>query len=252
MIIAAITPTFNRPRQLGNLIACFEAQTHEFRRLLVLDDANQIPELTGDRWMVVSVADRYRTLGDKRNAATAMALERWPEIDAIAPWDDDDIYLDHHLEACVASLQDHQWGQPGQVLINAGDHFKRMRNYRDEFPYDVGYHGGWCFRREAFERIGGYASINNGEDSEIASRAFPILGPSGNTVQYPWPGQDPTPLSLPTYCYNSHGTHLSSMGPDGYEKLGRQKIDPVTELDISWPEDYLKWPIDDEVLPRNW
>ena len=38
MKIAAVCCTFNRPKMLGRLIACFERQTYENRELVILDD----------------------------------------------------------------------------------------------------------------------------------------------------------------------------------------------------------------------
>lgn len=244
MKIAAINVTWNQPVLLGRMIECFLRQTHDDRRLLILDDAGQYPELGGDRWLIVSTATRYPSLGEKRNAAVAMAIERWPDIDAIAVADTDDIYLPHHLEACVAALQDHQWCQPIQVLVQGGGRFKRMLTYRENNYHFRGYHGGWAFRQEAFEKLDGYAKMDTGEDAEIGRQALRSFGLSADTISPEFPD--------PTYCYTTTGQHLSAMGSGGYEKLGRQKIEPVDKLDISWPEDYSKWPIDDEVLPRNW
>ncbi len=255
MKIAAICCTYGRPAMLGRAIECFNRQTHENRVLLVLDDAGQYSRISGDRWDLLSGQKRFATLGEKRNAAVEFALARWPDIDAIAPWDDDDVHLPGHLEACCFALAEGGWCQPSQILVPTHSYFRRMWASREDDHHNRGYHSSWAFRREAFERIGGYAAMNNGEDADIAERARQILGPSIEGMFYvpPEEGKVPEPSHwFPTYAYNSHGTHLSSMGPDGYAKLGRQKIDPVTELDISWPEDYSKWPIDDEVLPRNW
>jgi hypothetical protein len=200
--------------------------------------------MSGDRWVIDSVKPRYSNLGTKRNAAMARAIERWPDIEAFAVWDDDDIYLPHHLEACVAVLGDHPWAKPSQILVNAGGHFNRMWTFPENSSAYAGYHGAWCFLRDAFEYIGGYAAMNSGEDMEIEERAYTKFWAPADPISPEFPD--------PTYCYTTSGAHLSAMGPRGYEKLGRQKIEPVTELDISWPEDYSKWPIDDEVLPRNW
>ena len=245
MKIAACCVTYNCPKLLGRAIECFNRQTYEDRVLLILEDAGQLPALAGDRWVIDSAKPRYPDLGTKRNAAVARAIERWPDIGAYAVWDDDDIYLPHHLEACVAALGDYQWGQARHVLAEGNRQFTRMETFRPDIPNSFAYHGSWCFRREAFELIGGYFPMNNGEDVEIADRALRVFGRSGEV----WRADA---IPDPTYCYTTTGQHLSAMGPGGYEKFGRQKIEPVTELDISWPEDYSKWPIDDEVLPRNW
>lgn len=236
MKIAALCPTWNQPELLGRMIECFNRQDYPNRELIILDDAYQYPHTEGDRWKLLSCRFRYQTLGDKRNALMAQIS---PDVAALAVWDDDDIYLPNHLSACVAALQDASWCQPRQVLVPANGKFRRMATFREDAPTHVGYHGGWAFRREAFEKLGGYASISNGEDQEIAARALEIFGPSAD-------------IGKPTYAYNTSGQHLSAMGSDGYAKLGKQRIEPIDHLDISWPTDYSKWPIEDEVLPRRW
>ncbi len=250
MIIAAIAPTWNRPRQLGNLIACFEAQTHADRRLLVLDDAGQIPQMSGDRWVIHSTPHRFPTLGYKRSTAADLAFNRWPEIDALAVWDDDDIDLPWQLAALAEALQRAPWAQPRHVLRSGRRGYERYETFRPDAPDSIGYHSGWGFQREAFERLGGYASVSNGEDIEIAARALELFGPSANTISdaYPDPG----------YVYNwqgGAGQHLSAMGPPGdeagYQKIGQQQIEPVDRLDIVLPPDYLR-PIEPEARPRRW
>ncbi len=251
MIIAAICPTWNRPCQLGNLIACFEAQTHDDRRLLVLDDAGQIPRMSGDRWAIHSTPHRFPTLGYKRSTAADLAFNRWPEIDALAVWDDDDVYLPWQLSALAEALQRKPWAQPRHILTPGRDCYKRYETFRREAPDDIGYHGGWGFRRQAFEQLGGYASVSNGEDFDIAARALELLGPSADTIsaEHPDPG----------YVYNwqgGAGKHLSAMGPpgdeSGYRKIGQQKIEPVDRLEIRLPEDYYLLPIEAEARARGW
>ncbi len=244
MKIAAVTPTWNRPKLLGRLIECFNRQDHEDRRLLILSDNDQYRNQEGDRWKLVSQRFRYKTLGDKRNAAVRLAVETWPGIDAIACFDDDDIYHPYHLSACVAALRGSQWTRPSQVLIADGKRFKRMSTVSTNDHNDIGYPASWAWQRGVFEKLGGYAAISNGEDQEIAKRALNLLGPSADTISPQYP--------TPSYAYNTSGQHLSAMGPDGYAKLGKQHIEPVDHLDISWPEDYSKWPIGDEILPRPW
>ncbi len=246
MKIVAVNVTYCQPILLGRMIECFNRQTHENRSLFSLEDGRQLPWLHGNKWTVwPHRLGRFSTLGRKRNAAVRTGLDDWHDEDvAYAVMDTDDIYLPNHLSACVAALQDAPWCQPSQILIQDCGRFKRMLTYQEDTPDRKAYHGGWAFRREAFKQLGGYADMNNGEDAELAGRALKLFGPSADTISPEFPD--------PTYSYTTAGLHLSAMGAGGYAKLGRQKIEPVAELDISWPEDYSKWPIDDEVLPRNW
>jgi len=247
MKIAVCVCTWNRPKLLGRMIRCFEMQDYENRVLLVLDDAGQYPAMEGDRWKLVSHRFRWPTLGEKRNAAISLL---GPDVDAYSLIDDDDLVLPHHLSALVVALQEAPWCQSRQVLVPRGKQFQRVATSNGENPNNIGYPGGWGFRREAFERLGGYAAISNGEDQELAARALKLLGPSADTItdKYPTPGY--------VYDLQSKSWHLSAMGPpgdeEGYRSLGKQHIEPVESLNVSWPEDYCKWPISDTVLPRRW
>ena len=170
MRIAAVTVTYKRPLQLGRMLACFLAQDHPDRELVILDDAGQYESQQGDRWRLVSVSRRYRTLGAKRNAAAALLS---PDVDAVAVWDDDDCYLPWALSASVAALNRADWSRPGQVLHASPDGSGRLAphlTWADD-PSGKLYHAAWAFRRETLRRIGGYCRrLSNGEDQELMRR----------------------------------------------------------------------------------
>jgi len=244
MKIAAVCCTFNRPKLLGRMIRCFELQDYPDRELIILSDNDQYATQSGDRWKLVSHRFRYPTLGDKRNAAMALIS---PDVAAVATWDDDDLDLPWQLSAIIEALEDAQWVQPRQVLLKGNGRFEREATFRQGEPENIAYPGGWGFRREAFERLGGYNAISNGEDRELAQRARVLLGASADTISphYPTPG----------YVWTRDAErHLSAMGPGekGYRELGRQRIEPVKKLDISWPEEYTLWPVGENIAPRRW
>ena len=101
---------------LANAIACFEAQTYplERRRLIVLDDSGELPAQQGPSWEIVSTAKRFESLPAKYNAMAA-----WDSNASIyVVWEDDDIYLSHHIEAHVAAMQSPPgltWSHPSKV-----------------------------------------------------------------------------------------------------------------------------------------
>ena len=108
MNILCLCPTYGRPRLVANALACFLAQDYpeEKRRLVILDDAGQIPASQADGWAVISMPVRYNSLPDKYNALLSMERvlrpnSRW---DAVAVWDDDDIYFPWHLSAAAKAL----------------------------------------------------------------------------------------------------------------------------------------------------
>ena len=113
---------------------------------------------------------RLRTLGEKRNACAALAS---PDAEGLLVADDDDIYLPHWFRTQAEALRQAEWSRPGLVLLAHGDALKE---------HDTGglYHGGWAFRRSAFDQVRGYAAINNGEDQDLAKRLSAVdRGPAG-------------------------------------------------------------------------
>ncbi len=102
MNIAAVCVTYLRPRQLGWMIRCFLEQDYpaDKRELIVLDDAGQYEDQQGGGWRLISTGRRFATLGEKRNAAAALA----DGVEALAVWDDDDLYLPWALSASAAAL----------------------------------------------------------------------------------------------------------------------------------------------------
>lgn len=249
MKIAAVCVTYDRPKLLGRMIRCFELQDHDDRELIILDDAGQYGNRQGDRWHIVSVNRRFRTLGEKRNAATALIS---PDTKAIAVWDDDDVYLPWQLSACVATLSRPAvvWAQPRQVLeIDRPGQFVRRRTFADRDPQDIGYHAGWAYIPTAFTRERGYGAFSNGEDREFAQRMRSRFGESADAISSEYPA--------PAYVYSHRRTgskHLSAMGPGNaaYDRRGADEVDMIGEIPIEWPDDYTSWAIGDDVLPRRW
>ncbi len=221
MKIAAVCVTYLRPKQLGWLIRCFQLQDYADREMVILDDAGQYPWQQGDRWRLISQARRFPSLGAKRNAAVRHVS---PDVEALAVWDDDDLYLPWALSASVAALALAPWSRPGVVLHPQAD--GSLAQHRTGGLY----HGGWAYRTDLFRRVGGYPTMNNGEDQAFARRLRRLKTPEADPCQLG---------SLPFYVYTwgcAHAStpHLSAMGPDGYRQLGclpREK----TTLDVSMP-----------------
>lgn len=243
MKLAAVCCTYLRAHLLPQLVDCFLTQDYpaDRRELVILDDAGEYQNQQGDGWRLISVPDRYATLGEKRNAAMALAS---PDVDGFCVWDDDDLYLPWALSASATALQQAPLSRPSQVLYLTDETFAPgTRFYRRE----TGglYHGGWAFRREAIERIGGYRPINSGEDQELLGR----LIASGFATA------DPLEHFDPFYCYRDHTNsyHLSwlGLGEEPYRHLGESKHNGVkTALPIGWPVDLSAIPIMPTVLPR--
>ncbi len=213
MKIAAVCCTYHRPRLLGCLIDCFLKQDYppSQRELLILDDAGQYDSQQGEGWRLVSVDKRFPTLGQKRNAAAQLVSS---EVNALAVWDDDDLYLPWALRASVAALQVAPWSRPGLVLHQQPDGTLRQHQTGGLF------HGGWAYTCDAFWSIDGYTAMNNGEDQDLARRMTAAGIAFADPIQLQF---------LPFYVYRLgvvEGYHLSSLPADGYQKLG---VRPATK-----------------------
>ncbi|MGA2035938.1 MAG: hypothetical protein ABSG68_27125 [Thermoguttaceae bacterium] len=211
MHIAAVCVTYLRPRQLGWMIRCFLGQDYpaDQRELIVLDDAGQYADQQGDGWRLVSVSKRFASLGEKRNAAARLARDC---CEAFCVWDDDDLYLPWALCASAAALRQAPWSRPSLVLHPQADGSLWQHRTGGLF------HGGWAYRRELFERFGGYPAVNNGEDQALARR-WEQAG-TGEA--------DPCALGFaPFYVYPWGGGawHLSGLGKDGYQRLAAFQAD---------------------------
>ena len=211
MKIAVVCVTYNRPRQLGQMIRCFERQDYTPRELVILDDAGQYEATEGFGWRLVSTSERFSTLGKKRNAAARLVAR---DTEALAVWDDDDLYMPWALRASVTALERADWSRPSLVLHPRPDGL--LRQHRT----DGLFHSGWAYRRDAFDRAGGYPAVNNGEDQGLAGR-FDRLGAAE---------ADPLTLGFPPFLVYpwSGGMHLSWVGSRGYKNWERLVIERAT------------------------
>lgn len=215
--IACLCVTYRRPRRLAEAIACFERQDYPeaLRELVVLDDAGQYAPLSGPRWQVVSTPRRFRTLGEKRNAAAALAA---PDADAYLVWDDDDIYLPWHVSAAARALARSPWTVPARL-------YREMAGQLELFDNAARYyHAAWGFSRRLFERAGGYPFAQRGEDQLLRAR-FEAAGAVP---------ADPTAGGEPSYIMRWFGEpdawHFSALdGDDAYARLGAAPPPPRIE-----------------------
>jgi len=213
MKIAAVCCTYLRPKQLGRILYCFSEQDYPDRELIILDDAGQYENQQGDRWRLVSTNRRYATLGEKRNAAVALAGD---DVRALAVWDDDDGYLRWALSACVAALKTAPWSRPSLVLLPRRDGSLKQHQTGGLF------HGGWAYLVETFRSVGGYPAIDNGEDQAFARRMKAAGTPEADPIAlgcrpfyvYSWGRDNP-------WSVDNEPGHLSGMGTTGYRRLGK-------------------------------
>jgi len=223
--IAAICCTYKRPKLLAEAIESFLRQDYPAaqREMIILDDAGQYENQIGDGWRIVSLTTRFRTLGEKRNASAALVSS---DVDAYCVWDDDDIYLPWHMSAAAAALADADYTVPTQIFVDKKGRLEPKSN-------QLLFHGAWSFRREAFQRACGYPFIQSGQDQGLLKRFKATNLRRADPIQFD---------ARPSYIYRwftAHNQHLSAMGADGYERLGRQPLPATTTITPGWERDWL-------------
>lgn len=206
MKVACLCPTYRRPFCLRNAVACFEAQTYENRELIVLDDAGQYRGHEGDRWRVISVPLRFRSLPAKFNALASLS-----DADAFCVWEDDDIYLPWHVEAHAHALSGGAaMSVPRRIMDACGP---RGWNVRENAG--CMFHASWAYSREGFDAVGGYPLTGALTfDVEMLDRMRAYLGAPA----------DPALTHPPSYLYRwqqSGAYNGSQFGPGWYEAAGR-------------------------------
>ena len=228
MKIACICCTYNRPHLLPEAIECFNRQTYPLakRELIVLDDAGQYAEQTGPGWWLLSIGKRFRTIGEKRNASAALVS---PDVDALAVWDDDDIYLPWHLERAAELLAkgDVAWSRPDRVW---NDHPQHLHSKKAGGLF----HAAWVFTRDTFLKVGGYPAMQSGQDQELSHRlkraGVPRMSPAG-------------PPSFVVRWSTAHTSHLSAFGRNGsgYERRACEEIIRQTQpIRPAWSQDWMR------------
>ena len=232
--VSCVCLTYGRPHLLEEAIQAFLLQEYPGEKeLIVLNDFDQQrlvfehPEVH-----VVNVARRFRSVGEKCNAAVALASH-----DLLFVWDDDDIYLPHRLAFSVERFDARKgFFKPARAWY--------WNNGWLSGPEANVFHGGSCWSRELFMSVRGYAAMDNGYDQEIEAR-FAAVRP-GSTTPY-----DIRPEEI-YYLYRWGGTasyHVSGFGQAEYHRavadfvaeqvrLGRVSVGEFT-LAPRWEADYV-------------
>ncbi len=212
--LVAICPTYNRRDLVANAVACFVGQDYpaDRRRLLVLDDFGDLGPVEAETWRVVSQAGRHPTLPGKYAALAELAWARWPEADALVIWEDDDVYLPHHLLAHGRALRTAAWSKPATILSTYGGTLHEEAGAGRFF-------GSLAVRRDLFDAVGGFVQTRRGDfDQQFMARLQAHAGPPA----------DPTAGARPAYVFRwqdlgvAHG-QLFMDGPDDeswYDKAG--------------------------------
>ncbi len=154
MKICCLCPVFSVPaRLIANSIACFLAQTHTDKELLILDDGAQLDVQEGDGWKVATIRDRALSLPHKYDAMVRWADEFDPP-DAFAAWDADDVYLPTHLATAATALDRarNAFWKPAEVYsLCTGKLATEAAAGR--------FHGSLAVGRDALDMVGGWLGV---------------------------------------------------------------------------------------------
>lgn len=201
--VSCICLTYGRPHVLEEAIYSFLLQEHAGRKeLIVLNDyIGQTLYFDHPEVRVINCAKRFRTVGEKMNAAVALAAH-----DLLFVWDDDDIYLPHRLRFSVEHF-DVQKGffKPGQAWYWIDGELRGLAK-------NSVFHVGSCWSRQLFDGVRGYPAEGTGYDlifEQRLAKQFP-----GSTRPYKIKPEEIF------YIYRWHGTGSYHMSSFGHYKAG--------------------------------
>ena len=210
MKLCATVCTYNRPHLLPRVIASFEAQNYEDRCMLIYDDGGQYDNQSGDggRWFLVSEKTRQCSLGAKRNISIKFALDYFPNLDAILPCDDDDMFLPWHFTSAAKALENADWSRPSVILspVVIGDSWIFIQNYtgtRADQTIRRLYHPAWAMKIGFVLAAGGYPNDQNTGEDQALMRKLEHFGAKQ---------ADPIELGFrPSYIYCWGNDNISGM-----------------------------------------
>lgn len=191
MLISALCPTFRRPELLANSVALWERQYlfgGDRAELVILDDGGTFADQRGPNWRIVSVGHRYENLPAKYNALAALAS---PDSDAFLVWEDDDQYLPGYVAAHLDCLRRCELSKPRFVL---SDYLGALKSERA----DGRFHSTLGFRRELFERVGGWPATRRADfDQQFIGRLEAAARTTGDPFSF-------APICTSPYVYRWH------------------------------------------------
>lgn len=220
--VSCLCPTFHRPKLLRNALACFLAQDYppDRRELIILDDgqdygpagpydaagrAEYLYATLNTRGPVrlLSARDRFASLPAKFNAAAAAAN---PAASILLVWEDDDIYLPHHIAAHVAALT-------SDAHRDQGAYFSKPRTVLSTYTGRLieenaagRFHASIGFTRKLFDRVAGWPATKR---ADFDQQFMKTLADNGVTVS-------PSDFGPPSYCFR-YGSTTAANGPvNGY------------------------------------
>jgi hypothetical protein len=226
MRIICLMPTYGRRAELlNNSLACFFAQDHADKHLFILDDLGtlagcKLDDPYREHVSILSTEVRSSSVGEKYNEMIGVLESSGYEYDAVAVWDDDDIYLPKYLSSHARVMQDHRWSKPS-VIVSA--HFQPPK----QESANGRFHGSIAVRRDLVRQCPWIDTTRATFDQEYLT----ALGTHAT------PG-DPCELADPQYVYRwqtSRAGHCSGLmgSATWYADYKPDSREPIKRL---WPE----------------
>jgi GT2 family glycosyltransferase len=230
--VSCVCVTYGRPALLEEAIESFLRQEYAGpKELVVLNDfAGQVLELDHPEVAIVNVPIRFRTLGEKLNAAVALGT-----YDLIAVWTDDDISLPHRLTLSVERFD------PARGFFKASTALL-LDDGAVSGPVESVLHGGSCWSRELFDRSGGYPHETDAVDqaleqaferARLGSAAASELAPHESYCVYRWGGTGSDHLSAlqrgdpdPSAAYRAAAEYVAGEVAAGRLPTGSIRLRP--------------------------
>lgn len=145
MTVTALCTTRNRREWLPQAIRCFQRQTYENRKMLILADGDAVDDLIpmDRRISLYKLADLPITLGEKKNSGCYLC-----DTDVIAMFDDDDWSAPERFADQMRRLEESAKSVTGyrSMLFTDGSEWWRYHGAQD---FALG--TSLCFRRDWWE-----------------------------------------------------------------------------------------------------
>lgn len=190
--------------------------------ILINDTPGQPIDYTHPDVRVVNLAERCGSLGEKLNIAIGMARG-----EVIVRWDDDDISLPWRLERCVELATEQH--NPLWYATAHGHWYYRQPN----LLWSGRLMASCWFSRDAWKHVGGFPLMGVGEDQKYEQR---LQRAGVQMLAVPVEAADAYYL----YRWNDGSTHVSGLGPNGYDVRGRERIVSKSwSPQPAWSHDYV-------------
>ena len=218
--------TYGRPALLNEAVESFLRQDYPGpKELIVLNDHPKIllEDFEDEQVKVINVSQRFRTIGEKRNACCGMCSG-----EVIFPWDDDDISLPWRISFTLEQMANRHYFKPDRLWYLANGVLTEKKAVAHAM-------GAWS--KSLFDDVGGYPHLQSGQDQAIedlfrvTSRrdVRPVRAEDINYI-YRFPGTGSYHLSAHGF---GGGFHQAEAFVQRNVKPGMYRIVPAWERDYA-------------------